>query len=172
MTDSWDANPDDPTPGRLSDSERATRLRLDAVLVVGVMATFGIALWLRAGWFIPIGVVGWFAGVVLAGHRLGRRSRREVEAQGFKVCLKCRYGLVEQKGDAHAAAPWLCPECGERYDAEALERSWKWTYSWLFIAPERRRPASPGGPNGIQTPTEEADDPPKQGGEMADQASE
>jgi hypothetical protein len=52
---------------------------------------------------------------------LARRSRSEVLAADFCICLECRYplGALPPQG--------ICPECGEAYDHDKVRQCWRWT---------------------------------------------
>ena len=67
----------------------------------------------------------WFAGAATVG-RLRQRARHadlaSVKANGFKVCVGCRYDLPSLPEEGR------CPECGRSYQLKNLARAWAWTY--------------------------------------------
>ena len=67
----------------------------------------------------------WFAGAATVG-RLRQRVRQadlaRVKANGFKVCVGCRYDLRSLPEEGR------CPECGRSYQLKNLARAWAWTY--------------------------------------------
>lgn len=50
-----------------------------------------------------------------------RRSRREVEAADYCLCLECRYPL------GTLPAEGTCPECGAAYEHDQVRTCWEWT---------------------------------------------
>jgi uncharacterized paraquat-inducible protein A len=81
---------------------------------------------------LPISVL---AAASLAQLWAINRDRAEVRRAEYKLCLHCRYNL---NGSPPAGA---CPECGQAYRHDHLERCWRWTSaqgSWTGRRTARR----------------------------------
>lgn len=128
-----------PPPGITAGTFRNARVaRLVGVSVVGVAL---------AGWWFALGrAVGGPLGVVtsamfasslipaMASFTLAdKRGRREVIAADWRLCLRCRYPLV----DNAASGRLECPECGASGTPDRIERSWRWSYrdSAMLVTP-------------------------------------
>lgn len=111
-------------PGREGRGERivgrVTLVCLAAVICWGTVSVlFFPSRVSLASMLIPVGA--FTIGATLAHRIAARRSRREVEAADYCLCLECRYplGALPPTG--------VCPECGATYEHEQVRECWKWT---------------------------------------------
>jgi hypothetical protein len=109
--------------GRLTAWETWADRWLTVVMLAMPVVSLGVVVALRLPvWAFVVLAAGGFILMMALGRVISRRGRREVEAGGWRLCLRCRYPTVEREGER------LCPECGGRWIEEVLEKSWRWTY--------------------------------------------
>lgn len=111
-------------PGCESRLERiANRLALSWMVAATVWLAVSILLWpwmvVVVATLIPILALAIAAAITT--RIAARRSRREIIAADYCLCLECRYPL------ATLPAEGTCPECGAAYEHEQVRECWKWT---------------------------------------------
>jgi len=88
---------------------------------LGLVASLLILNWFLTGVRSPWGTVFFSIstlGIVVTPRILKRKLFSAIADRDFLVCLECGYDLRHLDNDR-------CPECGVRYDAEEVVRTWK-----------------------------------------------
>ena len=108
-------------------------------IIAGVV--WGIATYDFSSGRLFAGPAGWlFLGGIccqlVGGGTISRADRRDwerVRLARFRLCLRCRYSLVDLEPDG------VCPECGERYTAKGLKEGWRRTHPVLAVLNEMKQ---------------------------------